>query len=138
MAENSVKQCFHDWLNDRGTTGDFESHSIINQVIGLLNENSDSKFIPKNDVDDKKIRATLWGYKDGAVFYVFPKAFKESLCKGYDEQNSKKILKDSGLLIPGSGGKLSQSVRIQAHPKKDRYYVIDLNKNQDNEEDATC
>ena len=55
MCENSVKQCFTDWLNDRGTTGSFESHSIINQVIGLFNENSDSKFIPKNDVDDKRI-----------------------------------------------------------------------------------
>lgn len=138
MAEDAVKNCFNDWLNDRGTTGNFESHSIINQVIGLLNENSDSKFIPKNDLLDKSIRAVLWGYKDGAVFYVFPKAFKENLCKGYDEQNSKIILKESGLLIPGGDGKFAKSVRIPAHHKKDRFYVIDLNNNQDKEEDTTC
>lgn len=139
MAENAVKHCFHDWLNDRGTTGNFESHSIINQVLGLLNENSDSKFIPKNDVDDKRIRTTLWGYKDGAIFYVFPKAFKESLCKGFDEQNVKTILKDAGLLIPGKK-KASQTIRIPAHSKikKDRFYVIDLDKTQDDEEDTTC
>lgn len=138
MAENAVKNCFNDWLNDRGTTGNFESHSIINQVIGLLYENSDSKFITKNDVDDKRIRTTLWGYKEGAIFYLFPKSFKESLCKGHDEENSKKLLIDSGLLIPGSGGKTSQSLHIHPHPKKTRYYVIDLSKNQDSEEDATC
>ena len=81
MAEKAVKHCFYDWLNDRGTTGNFESHSIVNQVVGLLNENSDSKFIPKNDVADKRIRTTFWGYKDGAIFYVFPKAFKEIFAK---------------------------------------------------------
>ena len=138
MAAKSVKHCFFDWLNDRGTTGSFESHSIVNQVVGLLNENSDSKFIPKNDTDDKRIRTTLWGFKDGAIFYIFPKAFKE-ICKGCDEQTAKSILIESGLLIRGGGGKISQSVRIQAHSKeKDRFYVIDLNKYQDDEEDVTC
>lgn len=138
MAEKSVKHCFDDWLDDRGTTGDFESHSIINQVIGLLNENSDSKFIPKNDVDDKRIRTTLWGYKDGAVFYVFPKAFKENLCNGFDEKGAILSLKNSNLLITGKT-KSSQSVRIPAHSKtkKDRFYVINLD-NQQDEEDEIC
>lgn len=139
MAEKAVKHCFHDWLNDRGTTGNFESHSIINQVVGMLNENSDSKFIPKNDVDDKRIRPTLWGYKDGAIFYVFPKAFKENLCKGFDEKSAISSLKDIGILLPGKN-KSSQTVRIPAHSKtkKDRFYVIDLDKQQEDEEDVTC
>ena len=139
MAEISVKKCFNDWLKDRGTTGNFESHSIINQVIGLLNEHSDSKFIPSNEVSDKKIRTSVWGYKEGPVHYVFPGAFKDHLCKGYDEQTSKAILAANGLLLPDGSGKFSQSLRIQAHPvKKARFYVIDMSKNQENDEDLTC
>lgn len=118
MAGNAVRHCFSDWLNDRGTAGNFESHSIISQVVGLLNENSDSKFISRNDVDDNRIRTALWGYKDGAIFYVFPKAFKDNLCYGYDEQNSKTILKAKGLLISEKKGKFSQSVRIAAHRRE--------------------
>lgn len=139
MCEDAVKQCFKDWLNERGTTGSFESHSIINQVIGLVNENSDSKFIPKNDVDDKRIRNIVWGYKDGPIFYVLPKAFKEDLCKGFDEQSAKITLKDSGLLIPDNDGKFSQSLRITAHPKaKARFYVINMDNHKDDEEYLTC
>jgi len=139
MAESAVTRCFNDWLADRGTTDNFESHSIINQVTGLLNENLDSKFIPKNDLDDNRIRTTLWGYKDGAIFYIFPKPFKENLCKGFDEKDAKTMLTKSGLLLPGKS-KASQSVRIPAHSKtkKDRFYVIDLNNAQDDEEDVTC
>lgn len=136
MIEKAIINCFFAWLEDRGTKGNFESHSIVNQVVGLLNENSDSKFIPKDDLKDTRIRTILWGFKDGAVFYVFPKAFKE-LCKGHDEQNSKKALVNRGLLIPGSGGKFSQSIRLPTHSKKDRFYVIDLNNHQDGEENET-
>lgn len=138
MAESSVKHCFQDWLNDRGTTGNFESHSIVKQVIGLLNENSDSKFIPKNDVDNKSIRTTLWGYKDGAVFYVFPKAFEENLCRGFDKKSAIATLKNNGLLIPGKT-KSSQTARIPAHSKtnKDRFYVINLDNRKDDEDEMT-
>lgn len=139
MCEDAVKQCFKDWLNERGTTGSFESHSIINQVIGLINENSDSKFIPRNDVDDKRIRNTVWGYKEGPIFYVLPKAFKEDLCKGFDEKSAKITLKDSGLLIPDNDRKFSQSIRIQAHPtEKTRVYVLNMDNHKDDEECVTC
>ena len=110
-----------------------ETHDLIQQVEGLLNENSDSKFIPKNDLSETRIRQTLWGYKEGAIFYVFSKAFK-GLCEGYDEQEAKSILTEAKLLIPGSGGKFSQSIKIPAHPKKERYYVIDLNNARDDED----
>jgi uncharacterized protein (DUF927 family) len=135
MAGNAIKSCFNDWLHERGTTGSLESHSIIDHVIGLLNENSDSKFIPKNDVNDTRIRQTLWGYKDGATFYLFSKAFND-LCKGYEKQQAKQALIDAKLLLPGGGGKVSRSISIPAHSKKERYYVIDLNNLQDDEEDA--
>lgn len=139
MCEDSVKQCFKDWLNERGTTGSFESHSVVSQIIGLINENADSKFIPKNEVDDKKIRNTVWGYKDGPIFYVLPKAFTEDLCKGFDEQSAKNTLSDSGLLIPDKDGKFSQSIRIPAHPKeKARFYVINLENHKDDENFLIC
>ena len=137
MCEKAVKHCFAAWLSDRGTTGSFESLSIVDQIIGLLNENSDSKFISKHEMDDKRIRITLWGYRDGMLFYVFPKAFNESLCNGLDLKTAKETLVEKGLLINGSDGKFSRSVSIPAHGTKTRYYVIDMN-SQDNENDSRC
>jgi putative DNA primase/helicase len=125
-SKEAVKTCYKAWLIDRGTGGAMETHSLVEQVTGLLNENAESKFAGKNDaVDEKRIRNVLWGYREGAVFFVLPKAFKE-ICEGYDD--AAKTLIAEGMLIPDEkGGKSSQSVRIQAHYKpRDRFYVFNL------------
>jgi putative DNA primase/helicase len=127
----AVHKCYSAWLEDRGTEGDMESHQLIEQVIGTLQENAEGKFVGKTDaVDEKRIRSTLWGYRDGATFYLLPKAFKE-ICESHDDPA--KTLIAEGLLTPDGQGRSSQSVRIQAHyKKKDRFYVINLDyKNED-------
>jgi len=132
-SKEAVSSCYKAWLDDRGTGGAMETHTLIEQVIGMLQENEEGKFVNKNDpFDEKRIRNTIWGYREGAIFYVFPKAFKE-ICVGYED--AAKILIEEKLLLPGSDGKSSQSLRIQAHCKsgKSRFYVINLD--YKNEED---
>lgn len=153
QVKKGIEKCFKDWLRDRGTTGDIESHSIIEQVKGLLFENSDSKFIAfsrghysnskkstskeKMIREDKRIRAELWGYKEEEqpVFYLTTRAFTHHISKGYDHKLVAKVLASAGLL-EGAGGKSSKLVRIPGHDKQpDRFYVINLNVNElDNKE----
>lgn len=131
-AKSAVKICYQDWLGDRGTTGDIESHNLVEQITGLLHENADGKFIGTDSVDETRIRQTVWGYKDGAKFYVLPKAFKENLCQGFDPTQAAKILIEKGLLIPDNAGKSSTNKKIPAHTKKqDRFYVIDLTEGEE-------
>lgn len=108
--------------------------AMIEQVTGVLKENAESKFVSKNDVDDKRIRTQIWGYRERAIFYLLPKAFKE-ICNGFDD--AAKSLVEEGLLIPDGQGKNSRSVRIPAHyNKKDRFYVINLEYKNEEIEDA--
>lgn len=134
MAKWAITKCFNDWLNDRGTTGDMESYHLINQVKGLLNENAEGKFLEINAVDEKSIRQSIWGYRNGAKFYVLPKAFKENICSGFNSRQAADILAEHGLLCKDNEGKSSRAERIPAHIKPvDRFYVIDLNQEITNE-----
>lgn len=127
MVKWATTTCLYDWLDDRGTTGDIESYNLINQVKGLLNENAEGKFMDVNPTEDKCIRHSIWGYKDGAKFYLLPKAFKEHICSGFDSKQAAKILAEYGLLCKGNDNKNSRIERISAHIKPvDRFYVIDL------------
>jgi len=56
QAKSSVKICYKDWLGDRGTTGDIESHNLVEQITGLLHENADGKFIGTDSVGELRIR----------------------------------------------------------------------------------
>ena len=133
MAKDAVLRCYRDWLGDRGTIGDLESHNVVEQVVGLLQEHEEGKFSGFNESLNEKIRLTKWGYKRGSEFFIFPKAFNENLCAGFNAKGAAKILMDSGMLR-GSGGKSSRSERIPAHNKQpDRFYCIDLNKKFEDE-----
>ena len=124
-SKEAVITCYKAWLSDRGTGGAMETHSLIEQVTGILQENSESKFSSRSGVvDENRIRNVLWGFREGSIFYLFPKAFKE-ICEGFED--AAKTLVEEGLLIPDGQGKTSQSLRIQAHCKvKDRFYVINI------------
>ena len=139
MIKDSIFSCFKDWLSGRGTKGDIESYKLIDGVIGMLNENSESKFANYHDQTTLTIRHALWGYRQGVVFYVFPKAFRDYLCKGMKSTDAAVILKEKRLLKP-DGNKNSKSVSIPAHGKKDRFYVIDTSmiQNDVDDDDITC
>lgn len=129
MIKAAVTKCFKAWLKDRGTKGDAETFSLVEHVKGVLNENAESKFAMKggDPVDEKRIRNSLWGFREGATFYVFPKAFAENLCNEIGSTDAAKILFEAGLLEKDNEGKYSINRRITAHFKKnDRFYVINL------------
>lgn len=135
MIKDAISSCFKDWLATRGTTGDMESYKLVDRVVGLLNENSDGKFANYYDTTAQPIRHTLWGYKNGTLYYVFPKAFRD-LCGGMEQIDAAVILKEKKILQPDKK-KNSKSVTIPAHGKKTRYYVLDITSDED-DEDVIC
>lgn len=136
MIDDSVGSCYEAWLGSRGTEGDSESKMIIEQVVGILKENSEGKFAERIEpINDKRIRNSIWGYRDGSTFYLLPKAYKDHICHGHDQQQVTALLKERGILKPGSDGKSSRLVRIQAHLKHpDRFYELDIGEEVDSDD----
>jgi putative DNA primase/helicase len=127
QARMAITACFNDWLGERGTSGDMESYRLLEQIRGQLNENAESKFVERYATDDSRIRQTIWGYREGNIFYLYPHAFKEHVCKGHDSKLAIKLLKAKGILIPDKEGKNTTPLSIPAHFKKvDRFLVIDM------------
>jgi len=126
MINNSIVSCFQSWLENRGTSGDSETQKLVEQVKGLLNENMEGKFLEINAKDpcDKAGVKTLWGYKKGTTYYIFPRAFTNYICKDFELHQAIEILTKEGLLIPGRTTS-SKTHRFPAHPiKPDRFYEI--------------
>lgn len=124
LAKQAVVKCYLDWLGERGTRGDMESHNLIERVTGLLVENADGKFIEANNytAEEKKLRPTLWGCREGSVFYVFCSVFKKVLCKGFNPADAQAILIEAHLLNPDYAGNQKKINGINT-----RCYAIDLN-----------
>ena len=121
-VKKAVTTCFQNWLSKRGTTGNMESHSLIQQVEALMIENSDGKFVNISDfVKDDKIRSTLWGCRDGSKYYVFCSAFTEHLCHGYEKDVAIETLIAKNILDPDLAGNQKKINGINT-----RCYLIDL------------
>ena len=145
LSEEEIKwaigKTFNDTMESRGSDSDKESNQIIDQVEGLLKENSDSKFKPFHGKtswpDDKQERPlqTIWGYKDGNTYYVLPKAYKSDLCKGFENSQVSKILLESRMIEKDSTGKYSSNKYIPSERKSSRFYVITLHEEEEDHND---
>jgi putative DNA primase/helicase len=126
-SKEGVLRCYKAWLGERGTKGDLESHSLVEQVKGILQENAEGKFANYDEKPNEKHLITKWGYKRGAEFFVFPSAFKEQLCKGFDSRAAAQILIKHGLLLKHKDGRSSRPEYVPAHNvSSDRFYRINL------------
>jgi len=128
-AKKAVLKCYKAWLETRDTSGDLESHQIIEFVIGKLQEYSDSKFLCKNlnSLEEKKTYQQIWGYKESTIFYVTTYAFKTYFCNGQSPTVVAKTLCESGHLERGKDKRYSINHRIPNHNKEqDRFYTINI------------
>lgn len=127
-AKAAILKCYHAWLEGRGTTGDLESFNAVERVLGKLLEYSDSRFPSKNfnQSEEMKTFQQIWGYKDGAIFYILPAAFKEHFCFGLNSTDVAKALEKAGCLIEkDKEGKYSMPTHIpHSGKKKRRVYII--------------
>jgi putative DNA primase/helicase len=114
-AKWAITTCFESWLNDRGTTGNFESKSIIENVIRLIRENSDSKFPDVNWKENSECGpryAQIWGRKEGDIYYISCETFKKHFCEGENPKTVIKTLEEEGIIIRSENGKLSSAKRL--------------------------
>lgn len=113
---NSIKKCFHDWVEQRGGAGNQEAANILAQVRSFFETYGDSNFMAW-DCNDSHTTYERLGFNraddqtDNTTYYVFTEAYKQRICKGFNQRTVTKLLLEKGWLKPGPDG-TSQSVRL--------------------------
>ena len=126
-ASRAVLVCFKAWLERRGFTGASEVHRGIEAVLTFMERNGQARFDEWGDRSARIINRAgtqkrAEGPVDGWDYFIIPSAWKEA-CQGFSSSSVAKTCADSGILEPGYGGKLTQSLRVPGHGGG-RYYVV--------------
>jgi putative DNA primase/helicase len=101
-AADSVRACFHSWLEDYGT-GSREDTALLAQVRRFLETHGASRF-QSMGAESATVynRAGFWRDKDGArQFLVLPETFRSEVVTGFNLADACKVLKTAGILQPG-------------------------------------
>ena len=146
-ATDAAGVCFDAWLAERGTAGAREDAQAVAQMRAFIGRHGPSRFEewreqpapdaamqgdPDSTPPAERFRAVnragwrRW-MRDGTdhaawIYYVTTEGMREALA-GLDFKPALKVLADRGFLIPGSGGKSSQTASPPGHPKA-RVYVL--------------
>jgi putative DNA primase/helicase len=89
--------CFDAWIESRGGHGSQEEKQILEQVSnkllswGLLRLNTAEQAAARN--------GDVWGTQDTNHFFIYSKAFKNTLCEGVDSKMAETVLLKHGVLI---------------------------------------
>jgi uncharacterized protein (DUF927 family) len=146
-SSDAAERCFRAWLAERGTAGAREDAQAVTQMRAFIALHGPSRFEEWRDpppaaeamgVDPdatppverfRAVKRAGWRRwtRDGAdrpawVYYVLPDGMREALA-GLDYKPAVRTLADRGFLMPGSGGKSSQTANPPGHPKA-RVYVL--------------
>lgn len=147
-ATAAAETCFCDWLDLRGTMGAREDAQAVSQTRAFIAAHRSSRFMdwrepspPAADAQGgaesappaerfRTVNSVGWRRwmndgQEGAqwVYYVQKDAMRREVLKGLDFVQALKVLRDRGLLVGGSGGKSSRSVRVPGHGQE-RVYVL--------------
>jgi hypothetical protein len=133
-----VALCMMRWLESRKGRLDITSEmlSAIEQIRTILNADLHGRFIHQRINSDGKLdyatpadaskRDTLGYVKDGRIL-IDPTAWRKELCAGYDPIATARHLRNEGLLIAGTDGKLQRQEKVKrgGEISKARFYVLD-------------
>ena len=139
-AHEAAQRLFHDWLAARGTTGPSELSEGIKQVISFLETHGASRFTPWQESDKTVINRVGFverSYRDyndqnqivvlgpdEPVYYIFPDAWKNTVCKGYDATMLARELRRRGVLDADPDGKnLARKICLPDGTRR-RVYVL--------------
>jgi uncharacterized protein (DUF927 family) len=112
-ATEAAKECFNAWLNARGTVGNKEDDTAIDQVRTFLEVHGASRFSYMDEknhgVEDHRV-INRAGYKrktaTGDVEYLlFRNVFRQEVCKGFDYQKVQELLIAKRFLAVDNMGK---------------------------------
>lgn len=128
-AISATIKCFNAWRETSGGSIGHDEKALLNQVSAYLQAYGASRF-PRHDIaSDELAKIPLKaGYTriedERTQFLVESGAFRNELCKGFDQKFAVKVLSDRGWLIRGTD-RAQQKPRIQALNKSIHVYVID-------------
>lgn len=123
--------CFRAWLEQRGGTGALELLRGVEEVRHFFQAYAESRFALIGDKSHGLTISNRAGFKrrvgpegdEGWEFLVFPKAFKEEVCAGFDSKALARELVRLRLMEAGTDGKMSRLVKLP-NMKKARFYVF--------------
>lgn len=135
-AEQAAKSCFNAWLAQRGNAGNYEDNTILAQAQSIFEAHGNSRFeeltlsgCTDNDVAISNIRIiNRLGFKRTsgnreAEYLVFPQAFKEEICKGFDPRYCAQLFIKTGMLQASHEQKSLTAHRINGMVKKFYHFI---------------
>lgn len=121
-AEDYARDCFKEWLTQRGGSEAAEDMAILNQVQLFIEQHGQSKFQDINTPD--AICPNRVGFRDEATYYCLPGTFKAEVIKGHSVQRAVEVLAKAGWLQK-DGGRATRIKRIPNMGTK-RVYVLQI------------
>jgi uncharacterized protein (DUF927 family) len=134
-ADTAAAEIFDHWLRRRGGANPHEERQAVEQVRLFIERYGDSRF---DDIDPPKMKDRYGneierkpvidraGYREGVgderYWFVFPEAFRKTLCAGLDPNFVARLLARLGMLVQGDGRNLTKKVKIQGAQL--RFYVL--------------
>jgi putative DNA primase/helicase len=126
-AERSAARCFNDWLDQRGGAGAQEVQAGLEQVRSFIQAHGGSRFQRWEPVSDEKIinrAGFVRSGEEGKEYLIFPRTFKNEVCKGQDSKAVARELAERGFLVVGGGDSRLTMVVRPPGIKKTRMYVV--------------
>lgn len=129
-ASDAAAKCSVSWLSKR-TVASSDMEKAIEQIRNILQMHVRNRFYTCHEGSFPESQGAITnplGYLEGdgdkGHFLVFPKAFKDELCKGFDYKKVAKELQGRTLLVtPAKGGRNTMQRRIPG-PTPSYFYVI--------------
>ena len=151
-ATEAAGKCFVSWLSARGGDGDYEESAMLSQVRGFLEQYGSSAFDLWHRTNDdhsprtvKRVGVARWLFPNGdaieiaedkggeefkraeyaSEYFIYPEAWRDVVCKGFDAQSVARTLADAGYLefSKEADGRLTRRVRIPGMGSKRVYHI---------------
>lgn len=100
----AIESCFSDWLALQPKQASYEDDKILRQAIDflqthdLLFNNPESPFMPPRECPGYVKRY----HENETEYYIYPKVFRDEICRGFDEKKVMEVLHQCEWLCKGA------------------------------------
>lgn len=115
-AINAAKNCFHEWIENRGGTESREKKRILDQVKKFFDDNAEN-FVDKERASEYN-RYNIAGYRDGAYYMILPQKFAADVISGLNRRTAIKTLIDMEWMYPDNSGRPDRTENINGNATK--------------------
>lgn len=115
-AINAAKNCFHEWIENRGGTESREKKRILDQVKKFFDDNAEN-FVDKERASEYN-RYNIAGYRDGAYYMILPQKFAADVISGLNRRTAIKTLIDMEWMYPDKSGRPYRTENINGNTTK--------------------